>query len=75
MRPIFALYLAAGLTLASALAAAAGHGYHAYATRQLIASLRPDGADLVKLRAYLSDDYESVGWSLALAATQATIIV
>ena len=74
MRPIFAIYLAAGLTLAFALAVASMHAYHAYATRYAIASLEPVGDDLVRLRGYAHHDYETVGWSLALVAVQATII-
>jgi hypothetical protein len=74
MRPIFAIYLAAGLTLAFALAVASAHAYHAYATRNAIALLEPVGDDLVRLRRYARNDYETMGWSLTLAAVQATII-
>ena len=75
MRLSFTIYLAAGLTLAFALAYACAHGYHAYATHHAIAALNPDGDDLVRFRRYLEDDYETVGWSLLLVALQATIIV
>ena len=74
MRPIFAIYLAAGLTLALALAVASAHTYHAYATRYAISSLKPVGDDLARFRGYLQHDYETVGWSLALVAVQAAII-
>lgn len=74
MRPIFAIYLAAGLTLAFAAAVASTHAYHAYATRHAISSLSPVGEDLVRFRGYLEDDYETIGWSLALAGLQATVI-
>lgn len=74
MRPIFAIYLAAGLTLVFGLVYACAHGYHAYATHYAIAALNPVGDDLVRFRGYLQDDYETVGWSLALVALQTTII-
>jgi hypothetical protein len=75
MRPILIIYLAAGLTLAFALAVASTHAYHAHATGYAIATLNPVGDDLARFRAYLANDYETVGWSLALVAVQATVIV
>ena len=75
MRPIFAIYLAAGLTLTFALAVACGHAYHAYVTRYAIATLKPVGDDLVRFHGFLQDDYETVGWSLALVGVQAIVIV
>jgi hypothetical protein len=75
MRPLVAIYLAAGLTLASALAVASVHAYHAHATRYAIASLNPVGDDLARFLAYIRDDNEAVALSLALVGVQASIIV
>ncbi len=74
MRASFTIYLVAGLTLAFALVYAGAHGYHAYASHHAIATLNPVGDDLLRFRGYIRDDYETVGWSLALVAVQATII-
>jgi hypothetical protein len=75
VRPVFAIYVAAGLTLFCALLAAGVHTYHAYATRDAITSLGPQGDDLARLEGIVKDDFETAGWSLALAATQVVIIV
>ena len=75
MRPLFAIYVAAGLTLAFALADASLHAYHVYVTRYAIAALNPVGDDLARFRAYVRDDNETVAWSLALVGVQAAIIV
>lgn len=74
MRLSFTIYLVAGLTLAFALVYGSAHGYHAYVTYHAIPILRPEGDDLVRFRGVLAADYETVGWSGALVATQATII-
>ena len=75
MRPIFAIYVAAGLTLTCAVVTAGGHAYHAYATQHAIASLGPKGDDLARLDGIVRDDFETAGWGLALAASQVVIIV
>ena len=61
--------------MASALAIGSLHAYHAWATRYAIAALNPVGEDLARFRAYVRDDYETVGWCLALVGVQAAIIV
>ena len=75
MRPIFTIYVVTGLILLVAVAYAAAHGYHAYATRIAIAALAPGGRDLERMRNVVDADIGVVVWSSVLGIAQIIVFI
>lgn len=75
MRPIFAIYLAAGLTLVFALWFGVSDGYRAYAARESIAILQPEQKDLIRMQRVMRDSFESSCWLLGLSVLQAIVLI
>ncbi|MGH7953607.1 MAG: hypothetical protein ACREFE_17055 [Limisphaerales bacterium] len=75
MRPIFIIYVAAGLTLLFAVVSVATSVGSAYLDHHVIASLKPTGDDLVRMQSYQSASLDSAAQSFVLVLLQTAIIV
>jgi hypothetical protein len=74
MRPVFVIYLAAGLTLFFAVLNSAAYVGNAYVTHYAIVSLNPEGDDLGRMLAVQDHDLELAAEVFSLALLQAGII-
>jgi hypothetical protein len=75
MRPIFIIYLAAGITLFFAGLDSVAYVGHAYVTHHAIVILKPVGDDLVKMQAVQNQDLDSAAKEFVLALLQTGIII
>ncbi|MGD0350164.1 MAG: hypothetical protein ABSB84_07605 [Verrucomicrobiota bacterium] len=75
MRPIFVIYLAAGITLLFAVLNTAAYAGYAYVTHHAIAILKPEGDDLSKMQAVQSQDLDLAAEGCVLALLQTGIII
>ena len=73
MRPRFAIYLAAGLTLAFALWTTVAHALGAYTGHDLLTLFKP-GEDTQAVRDAISSHYSEMTFALLLALFQGVII-
>ena len=74
MRPIFVIYLAAGLTLFFAALNSAAYVGNAYVTHYAIVSLKTEGDDLDKMQAFQGQQLDLAAETFCLALLQAGII-
>lgn len=74
MRSRFAIYLAAGLTLAFAIFIAVAEGLGAYAGHDLLTLFKP-GEDTQAVRDTIRGHYADMAFALILAVLQVTIII
>jgi hypothetical protein len=75
MRPIFVIYLVAGITLFFAILDSAAYIGQAYVMHHAIVILKPEGDDLARMQAAQSQDLDTAAEGFALALLQAVIIV
>ncbi len=75
MRPIFFIYLAAGVTLFFAVLNVAAYVGHAYFTHNFIVSLKVKGDDLDRIRAVQDQDLELASEAFGLTLLQTGIII
>lgn len=75
MRPIFIIYVAAGLTLLFAVVSVVTNVGSAYMTQHAIASLKLTGDDLVRMQSYQSANLDNAAESFVLVLLQAAVIV
>jgi hypothetical protein len=75
MRPIFIIYVAAGLTLLFAVVSVATNVGSAYMTQHAIAMLKPTGDDLARMQSYESASLDSAAESFVLTLLQTAIII
>jgi hypothetical protein len=75
MRPIFVIYVAAGLVLFFAVVSMATDIGYAYLTHHTISILNPTGDDLERMQRVISEDLDSAAETFVLAVLQSIIII
>lgn len=75
MRPIFIIYVAAGLTLLFAVVSVVTNVGSAYMTQHAIALLKPAGDDLARMQSYQNANLDSAAESFVLTLLQIVIII
>jgi hypothetical protein len=75
MRPIFIIYLAAGITLFFAAIDSAAFLGHAYMTNHAIMALKLEGDDLAKMQAAQGQELNSAAEGFVVALLQAAILI
>lgn len=75
MRPIFIIYLAAGITLFFAVINSASYLGRAYMTDHAIVSLKLDSDDLARMQAAQSEEFDSASAGFVIAVLQIAILI
>ena len=75
MRPIFVIYVAAGLVLFLAVVSMVTDVGYACVTHHTISMLNPTGDDLERMQRVISEDLESAAETFTLALFQSVIII